>query len=128
VDPHNMRTHLARAIGLGSAKEGGGAWWAGACFSGRSRPSDVVVRWLDHRAYRQRLRDVHGLAENTAHRGPDDPASDRALLSHRAWPGGRDRGLRAFRDEVRGGIAVRLGCCALMAAGAMATLRIAFSG
>lgn len=28
MDPQNMRSPLARAIGLGSAKEGVGLWWA----------------------------------------------------------------------------------------------------
>ena len=107
MDRQHMRSPLARAMGLGSAKEGVGALVGGAGFGGRSRPADAVVRRLDHRAYRQRLRDVHRLAENAARRHPDDPASDCAFLSHGAWSAGRDRGLRPFRDQVRGG-----DCCA----------------
>ena len=37
----------------------------GARFSGRPRPADAVVRGLNHCAYRQRLRHLHCLAEDT---------------------------------------------------------------
>jgi hypothetical protein len=73
----------------------------GACFSGRSRPPDAVVRRLDHRAYRQRLRDVYCLAETPLVAIPMILLLI-ALFYHTAL-GLRDRGLRPFRDQVRGG-------------------------
>jgi hypothetical protein len=72
----------------------------GGCFNGRSRSPDSVVRRLVHRAYRQRLRDVHCLAEDAARRDHDDLASDCCLLSHRSWLACRGPGLRPFRHQV----------------------------
>jgi succinate dehydrogenase / fumarate reductase membrane anchor subunit len=131
VDPQNMqntRTPLARAIGVGSAKEGVGAWWA-------QRVSAVALvpltLWL--------------AASIIAHTGSDyatfivwlrTPIAAIlmtllliALFYHTAL------GLQVvIEDYVHSGtelaavIAVRLGCCALATAGIVATLRIAFSG
>jgi len=131
VDPQNMqnmRTPLARAIGLGSAKEGVGAWWA-------ERVSAVALvpltLWLT--------------ASIIAHTGSDyatfivwlrTPLTAIlmillliALFYHTAL------GLQVvIEDYVHSGakfaavIAVRLGCCALATAGVVAALRIAFSG
>ena len=131
MDPGNMRdmrTPLARAIGLGSAKEGGGPWWA-------ERVSAVALvpltLWL--------------VASIIAHTGSDyatfivwlrTPLTAIllillliALFYHTAL------GLQVvIEDYVHSGtrfaavIAMRLGCCALATAGVVATLRIAFSG
>jgi succinate dehydrogenase / fumarate reductase membrane anchor subunit len=131
VDPQNMqdmRTPLARAIGLGSAKEGVGAWWA-------ERVSAVALvpltLWL--------------AASIIAHTGSDyatfvvwlrTPLTAVpmillliALFYHAAL------GLQVvIEDYVHSGakfatvIVVRFGCCALASAGVVATLRIAFSG
>jgi succinate dehydrogenase / fumarate reductase membrane anchor subunit len=131
VDPRNMqdmRTPLGRAIGLGSAKEGVGPWWA-------ERVSAVALvpltLWL--------------VASIIAHTGSDyatfivwlrTPLTAIlrillliALFYHTAL------GLQVvIEDYVHSGtkfatvIAMRLGCCALATAGVVATLRIAFSG
>lgn len=131
MDPGNMldmRTPLARAIGLGSAKEGVGPWWA-------ERVSAVALvpltLWL--------------VASIIAHTGSDyatfivwlrTPLTAIlmillliALFYHTAL------GLEVvIEDYVHSGakfaavIAVRLGCCALATAGVVAILRIAFSG
>ena len=131
MDPQNiqdMRTPLARAIGLGSAKGGVGAWWA-------ERVSAVALvpltLWL--------------VASIIAHTGNDyatfivwlrTPLTAIALILllvalfyHTAL------GLQVvIEDYVHSGIkfeamiAMRLGCCALATAGVVATLRIAFSG
>lgn len=131
MDPQNiqdMRTPLARAIGLGSAKGGVGAWWA-------ERVSAVALvpltLWL--------------AASIVAHIGSDyatfivwlkTPFTAIlmilfliALFYHTAL------GLQVvIEDYVHSGakfavvIAVRLGCCALATAGVVAALRIAFSG
>jgi succinate dehydrogenase / fumarate reductase membrane anchor subunit len=123
-----MRSPLARAIGLGSAKEGVGAWWA-------ERVSAVALvpptLWL--------------AASIIAHTGSDystfiawlkTPMAATlmillliALFYHTAL------GLQVvIEDYVHSAarfaavIAVRLGCCAFAIAGVMATLRIALSG
>ena len=123
-----MRTPLARAIGLGTAKEGAGPWWA-------ERVSAVALvpltLWL--------------VASIIAHTGNDyatfivwlrTPLTAIllillliALFYHTAL------GLQVvIEDYVHSGtrfaavIAMRLGCCALATAGVVATLRIAFSG
>jgi succinate dehydrogenase / fumarate reductase, membrane anchor subunit len=131
VDPQtiqDMRTPLARAIGLGSAKGGVGAWWA-------ERVSAVALvpltLWL--------------AASIIAHIGSDyatfivwlkTPFTAIlmillliALFYHTAL------GLQVvIEDYVHSGakfavvIAERLGCCALATAGVVAALRIAFSG
>ena len=90
-------------LALGFLLSGDGEWAlvGGARFSHRPRPRDIVVRSFDHRTCRQRLRHFRRLAEDAARYHYDDPASDRALLSHRAWPTGRYRGLRTLRDQVR---------------------------
>lgn len=130
MDPQNMRnmrTPLARAIGLGSAKEGVGAWWA-------ERVSAVALvpltLWL--------------AASIIAHTGSDyatfiiwlkTPLTAAvmillliALFYHTAL------GLQVvIEDYVHSGakfaavIAMRFGCFALATAGVVATLRIAFS-
>ena len=97
----NMRSPLARAIGLGSAKEGVGPWWA-------ERVSAVALVPLT----------LWFAASTIAHTGSDyatfvvwlrTPLAAIlmillliAFLSHGAWSAGRDRGLRPFRDQVRG--------------------------
>jgi succinate dehydrogenase / fumarate reductase, membrane anchor subunit len=124
----NTRTPLARAIGLGSAKEGVGPWWA-------ERVSAVALVPLT----------LWFVATIIAHTGSDyatfivwlrTPLTAIlmillliALFYHAAL------GLQVvIEDYVHSGakfaavIAVRLGCCALATAGVVATLRIAFSG
>jgi succinate dehydrogenase / fumarate reductase, membrane anchor subunit len=131
VDPRNMRdmrTPLARAIGLGSAKEGVGPWWAERVTAVALVP---LTLWL--------------VASIIAHTGSDyatfivwlrTPLTAIllillliALFYHTAL------GLQVvIEDYVHSGakfaavIAMRLGCCALATAGVVATLRIAFSG
>ena len=131
MDPQNMqdmRTPLARAIGLGSAKEGVGPWWA-------ERVSAVALVPLT----------LWFVTSIIAHTGSDyatfivwlrTPLTAIlmillliALFYHTAL------GLQVvIEDYVHSGakfaavIAVRLGCCALATAGVVATLRIAFSG
>jgi succinate dehydrogenase / fumarate reductase membrane anchor subunit len=131
VDPQNrqsMRTPLARAMGLGSAKEGVGAWWA-------ERVSAVALvpptLWFT--------------ASIIAHTGSDYPTFIAwlrmplavilmillliALFYHTAL------GLQVvIEDYVYSAtkfaavIAVHLGCCAFAIAGVVAVLRIALSG
>jgi succinate dehydrogenase / fumarate reductase, membrane anchor subunit len=124
----NMRTPLARAIGLGSAKEGVGTWWA-------ERVSAVALVPLT----------VWFAASIIAHTSSDyatfivwlrTPLAAIlmillliALFYHTAL------GLQVVaEDYVHSGakfavvIAMRLGCCALATAGVVATLRIAFGG
>jgi succinate dehydrogenase / fumarate reductase, membrane anchor subunit len=131
VDPQNMqnmRTPSARAIGLGSAKGGVGAWWA-------ERVSAVALVPLT----------LWFAASIIARSGSDyatfivwlrTPLAATsmillliALFYHTAL------GLQVvIEDYVHSAakfaavIAVRLGCCALATAGVVATLRIAFSG
>lgn len=124
----NMRSPLARAIGLGSAKEGVGAWWA-------QRVSAVglvpLTLWF--------------VASIIVHTGSDyatfivwlrTPLAAVlmillliALFYHAAL------GLQVvIEDYVHSGakfaavIAARLGCCAVATAGVVAILRIAISG
>ncbi len=131
MDPRNMRdmrTPLARAIGLGSAKEGVGPWWA-------ERVSAVglvpLTLWF--------------VASIIVHTGSDyatfivwlrTPLAAIlmillliALFYHTAL------GLQVvIEDYVHSGakfaavIAARLGCCALATAGVVSILRIAISG
>lgn len=131
MDPRNMRdmrTPLARAMGLGSAKEGVGAWWA-------ERVSAVALVPLA----------LWFAASIIAHTGSDyatfivwlrTPLAAIlmillliALFYHTAL------GLQVvIEDYVHSAtkfaavIAVRLGCCALATAGVVAILRIALSG
>jgi succinate dehydrogenase / fumarate reductase, membrane anchor subunit len=131
VDPQNMqnmRSPLARAIGLGSAKEGVGAWWA-------ERVSAVALLPLT----------LWFAASIIAHTGSDyatliawlrTPLAAIlmilllvALFYHAAL------GLQVvIEDYVHSAtkfaavIAVRLGCCALAIAGVVAILRIALTG
>lgn len=125
---HNTRTPLARAMGLGSAKEGVAAWWA-------ERVSAVALvpltLWL--------------AASIVAHTGSDYATFILwlrmplavilmillliALFYHTAL------GLQVvIEDYVHSAskfaavIAVRLGCCAFAIAGVVAVLRIALSG
>jgi succinate dehydrogenase / fumarate reductase membrane anchor subunit len=123
-----MRSPLARAIGLGSAKEGSGRWWA-------ERVSALALVPLT----------LYFVASIIAHTGSDysmfivwlrTPLAAAvmillliALFHHTAL------GLQVvIEDYVHSAaklaavIAVRLGCVALATAGALATLRIAFSG
>ena len=97
----------------------------GARFSSRPRAADTMVRRLNHRAYRQRLRYFRRLAEDNH----PDVLLLVALFYHTAL------GLQVvIEDYVHSGaklavvIAVCLGCFALASAGIVATLRIAFSG
>ena len=128
MDRHNMRSSLARAIGLGSAKKGAGPWWS-------ERVSAVALVPLT----------VWFAAEIIVHSGSDHPTFIAwlrtplaatlmillliALFHHTAL------GLQVvIEDYVHSGakfaavIAVRLGCFALATAGVMATLCVAFSG
>ena len=128
MDRQNTRSPLARAIGLGSAKEGIGPWWA-------ERVSAVALIPLT----------LWFAASIIAHTGSDYTAFVAwlrtplvatlmillliALFHHTAL------GLQVvIEDYVHSGakfaavIALRLGCCALATAGIVATLRIAFSG
>ncbi len=124
----NMRTPLARAIGLGSAKAGVGAWWV-------ERVSAVALVPLT----------LWFAASIIAHTGSDYTAFIAwlrtplaailmvllliALFHHTAL------GLQVvIEDYVHSAakfaavIAARLGCVAIATAGILATLRIAFSG
>ena len=124
----NMRSPLARAIGLGSAKEGVGPWWA-------ERVSAVALIPLT----------LWFAASIIGHAGSDyvtvivwlrTPLAAIlmillliALFYHTAL------GLQVvIEDYVHSAtmfaavIAVRLGCCALATAGVMAILRIALTG
>ena len=124
----NMRSPLARAIGLGSAKDGVGAWWA-------ERVSAVALVPLT----------LWFVASIIAHTGSDHAAFVVwlrtplasipmvllliALFYHTAL------GLQVvIEDYVHSGtkfaavMAVRLGCFALATAGVVATLHIAFIG
>jgi succinate dehydrogenase / fumarate reductase membrane anchor subunit len=124
----NMRSPLARAIGLGSAKEGAGPWWA-------ERVSAVALVPLT----------LWFAASIIAHSSSKyatfiawmrSPLSSTlmillliALFYHTAL------GLQVvIEDYAYSGtkfalvMAVRLGCFALATAGVVATLRIAFSG
>jgi succinate dehydrogenase / fumarate reductase, membrane anchor subunit len=123
-----MRSPLARAIGLGSAREGVGPWWA-------ERVSAVVLIPLT----------LWFAASIIAHTGSDyatfiawlrTPSAATlmilllvALFHHIAL------GLQVvIEDYIHSGakfaavIAVRLGCFALATVGIVATLSIAFSG
>ena len=123
-----MRSPLARAIGLGSAKEGVGLWWA-------QRVSAVALVPLT----------LWFIASLIAHTGSDHATFIAwlrtplatilmillliALFHHTAL------GLQVvIEDYVHYGakfvsvIAVRLGCLTISASGIVATLRIAFSG
>ena len=125
---NNIRSPLARAIGLGSAKEGSGHWWAERVSAVALVP---VTLWF--------------AASIIAHAGSDyatfvgwlrTPLATIlmillliALFHHTAL------GLQVvIEDYVHSGakfaavIVVRLGCFALAAAGVIATLRIAASG
>jgi succinate dehydrogenase / fumarate reductase membrane anchor subunit len=126
VGDRNMRSPLARAMGLGSAKEGVAAWWA-------ERVSAVALVPLT----------LWFVAAIIAHTGSDYAAFIAwlgtpmvailmillliALFYHTAL------GLQVvIEDYVHSGIkfvwliAARLGCFALAIAGIMAALRIAF--
>lgn len=131
MDPQNtqnMRTSLARAIGLGSAKEGSGPWWA-------ERISAVALVPLT----------LWFAASIIAHTGSDyatfivwlrTPLAAImmillliVLFYHTAL------GLQVVvEDYVHSGvkfavvIAVRLGCCVLATAGVVAILRLALTG
>ncbi len=127
MDGQNTRSPLARAIGLGPAKEGSEHWWA-------ERVSAVALVPLT----------LWFVASIIAHTGSDyatliawlrTPVAIIlmvllliALFHHTAL------GLQVvIEDYVHSGakfaavIAVRLGCFAFATAGIMATLRIAFS-
>jgi succinate dehydrogenase / fumarate reductase membrane anchor subunit len=123
-----MRSPLARAIGLGSAKEGVGAWWA-------ERVSAIALVPLT----------LWCVASIIAHTGSDYSTSIAwlrtpfatalmillllALFHHTAL------GLQVvIEDYVHSGvkfaavIAVRFGCFALATVGIMAVLSVAFGG
>jgi succinate dehydrogenase / fumarate reductase, membrane anchor subunit len=123
-----MRSPLGRAMGLGSAKDGAGHWWA-------ERASAVALVPLT----------LWFAASIIAHSGSDyvtfvawlrTPLAAipmilllMALFHHTAL------GLQVvIKDYIHSGVrfaavmVVRLGCFALAAAGIVATLRIAFSG
>lgn len=126
MDRHDMRSPLARAIGLGSAKDGVGAWWA-------ERVSAVALVPLT----------LWFVASIIAHTGSDYAAFTGwlrtpfasilmvllliGLFYHTAL------GLQVvIEDYIHSGakfaavIAVRHGCFALTVAGIVATLRIVF--
>jgi succinate dehydrogenase / fumarate reductase, membrane anchor subunit len=128
MDRQRMRSPLARAMGLGSAKEGVEHWWM-------ERVSAVALVPLT----------LWFVASIIAHTGSDyvtfitwlrTPLASilivlllLALFYHTAL------GLRVvIEDYVHSGakfvalVAVRLGCVALAAAGIVAALRIAFGG
>lgn len=127
MNRRNMRSPLARAIGLGSAREGVGHWWAERVSAVALIP---LMLWFT--------------ASIIAHTGSDYTTFVTwlraplvatlmillliALFHHTAL------GLQVvIEDYIHSGakfaavIAVRLGCFALAIAGFVATLRIAFS-
>ena len=128
MDRERLRSPLARAIGLGSAKEGVEQWWMERVTAVALVPLTVwfaaSVIGLSGSDYA----DLHRVAEDSARHDPHGAAADRAFLSHSAWPSGRHRGLRHSGARIAALMAVRLGCFALAIAGIVATLRIAFSG
>lgn len=128
MDHRDLRTPLARAMGLGSAREGVAHWWM-------ERVSAVALVPLT----------LWFAASIIAHTGSDyvtfiawlkTPLTGTlmsglliALFYHTAL------GLRVvIEDYVHSGakfaalVAVRLGCVAMTVAGIMAVLRVAFSG
>ena len=128
MNRHNMRSPLARAIGLGSAKDGVGAWWA-------ERVSAVALVPLT----------LWFVASIIAHTGGNHaafvgwlrtPAASIpmillliALFYHTAL------GLQVvIEDYVHSGfkfaamIAIRLACFTMATAGIMAILRLVFRG
>ena len=129
MDRLNLRSPLARAIGLGSAREGVGPWWAERVSAVALIP--LTLSWF--------------AASIIAHTGSDYTTFVAwlrtplvatlmilllvAVFHHTAL------GLQVvIEDYIHSGakfaavIAVRLGCFALAIAGFVATLRIAFSG
>lgn len=128
MDPQDMRSPLARAIGLGSAKRGAAEWWA-------ERVSGIALLPLT----------VWFAAAIIAHSGSDYAAFIAwmrsplvatlmillliALFHHMALGLGV-----VIEDYVHSGVkfaalvAVRFGCWTLAAAGIIATLRIALAG
>lgn len=128
MNRHDMRSPLARAIGLGSANDGVGAWWA-------ERVSAIALVPLT----------LWFVASIIAHTGSDHAAVVVwlrtplasipmvllliALFYHTAL------GLQVVIDDyVHSGfkfaavIGMRLACFAIGTAGTMATLRIVFNG
>ena len=128
MNRHGMRSPLARAIGLGSAKDGVGAWWA-------ERVSAIALVPLT----------LWFVASIIAHTGSDHAAFIIwlrtpfasipmvllliGLFYHTAL------GLQVvIEDYVHSGIkfaaviAMRLACFVMATAGIMATLRIVFGG
>lgn len=95
MDRQRMRSPLGHAIGLGSAKEGVEHWWTERVTAVALVPLSL---WFVA-SYRQRLRQLHRLGGKAIHDPPHDPAVDRAVLSHSAWPAGGDRGLRPLRRQ-----------------------------
>jgi hypothetical protein len=84
MDRQHMGSPLARAMGLGSAKEGAEHWWMQRVSAVALVPLTLwfvasIIAWL-----RTPLASVSMILR-------------RAVLSHRAWAEGRDRGLRPLR-------------------------------
>jgi len=131
VDPQNMqnmRSPLARAIGLGSAKEGVGAWWAERVSAVALLP---LTLWFTASIIAHTCSDYATLIVwlRTPLAAILMMLLLIALFYHTAL------GLQVvIEDYVHSAtkfaavIAVRLGCCALATAGVVAILRIALSG
>ena len=131
MDPQNMqnmRSPLARAIGLGSAKEGVGAWWAERVSAVALLP---LTLWFTASIIAHTCSDYATLIVwlRTPLAAILMMLLLIALFYHTAL------GLQVvIEDYVHSAtkfaavIAVRLGCCALATAGVVAILRIALSG
>jgi len=124
----NMRSPLARAIGLGSAKEGVGAWWAERVSAVALLP---LTLWFTASIIAHTCSDYATLIVwlRTPLAAILMMLLLIALFYHTAL------GLQVvIEDYVHSAtkfaavIAVRLGCCALATAGVVAILRIALSG
>ncbi|MEO6781821.1 MAG: succinate dehydrogenase, hydrophobic membrane anchor protein [Bradyrhizobium sp.] len=123
-----MRSPLARAIGLGSAKEGVGAWWAERVSAVALLP---LTLWFTASIIAHTCSDYATLIVwlRTPLAAILMMLLLIALFYHTAL------GLQVvIEDYVHSAtkfaavIAVRLGCCALATAGVVAILRIALSG
>jgi hypothetical protein len=129
VDPqnmHDMRTPLARAIGLGSAKEGAGPWWAERVSAIALVPLTLwfVASIIAHTGSDYATFIVWLRTPLKACSSKDAPRSaprtlPQSVRSPRSRPAGQARCDKRVRSEAGSSVAT---------AGVVATLRIAFTG